>query len=106
MFVVLGQAEEGTDEVYAQVSLVPESEVSFVHILCIVWFHYWEFERWINLNPHVAVPNCLLFLVGFIDLSTFYLLKTKMTCIIFLTLSFPFFFHFVFSVTKWGIGIF
>lgn len=30
----LGQAEEGTDEVYAQVSLVPESEVSFFQILC------------------------------------------------------------------------
>ena len=33
-FLFLGQAEEGTDEVYAQVSLVPESEVSFVQILC------------------------------------------------------------------------
>jgi hypothetical protein len=33
----LGQAEEGTDEVYAQVSLTPESEVSFVQITCIVW---------------------------------------------------------------------
>lgn len=34
---LLGQAEEGTDEVYAQVSLAPESEVSFVQITCIVW---------------------------------------------------------------------
>ena len=30
VFFVLGQAEEGTDEVFAQVSPVPESEVSFV----------------------------------------------------------------------------
>lgn len=32
-----GQAEEGTDDVYAQVSLAPESEVSFVHFTRIVW---------------------------------------------------------------------
>ena len=37
-FLFLGQAEEGTDEVYAQVSLVPESEVSFVQILCFFFF--------------------------------------------------------------------
>lgn len=32
----LGQAEEGTDEVYAQVALVPETEVSFPKILRIL----------------------------------------------------------------------
>lgn len=32
----LGQAEEGTDEVYAQVALVPETEVSFLKILRIL----------------------------------------------------------------------
>jgi hypothetical protein len=63
---LLGQAEEGTDEVYAQVSLTPESEVSFVQITCIVWAsECWDFIILdLNNGSELQLRSAALFFVA------------------------------------------